>query len=599
MKTPADWERVRELFHRALALPAEERARFLQRETSGDDATRREIESLLAAHADADGFLSNSPVASAGGDDPPPVIDTLRSGTRLSAFEILGPLGAGGMGEVHRARDTRLDREVAIKVLSRDLADDPGGRDRFEREARAVSRLTHPHICTLYDIGSAEISGRDVRFLVMELLDGETLADRLRRGALPIRQAIQVAIEILDALTAAHAAGIIHRDLKPANIMLTKSGVKLLDFGLARLPPAPAAGHATATLGKDSLTAPGVLFGTMPYMAPEQVRGTEADARTDLFAFGAVFYEMLTGRRAFSAPSQPALIAAILEQDPAPLTVEQPLVTPALDGLVRACLAKDPAERWQHARDVGLALRGLEEGRPPSSPRYSGDASTVPHKASRVPGHWRLHAAWSAVVIVGALLAWLLPRSPAEPAVAKNPQPVIVLMDSPLQGRVYDPRTFAAGGTNADDITDALRGLPIVTHKETTSPMWHREEEVRQQNPDLIISHLSCLYDQRVTSEAPVRTHLFNMSEDRLTAFFAYAASVNPHTKFLVYSRGRFGTDEKTWIGNVVARFPQLTGRLFTMVVPGGEAATFRDPAIMKNLHARVVELLSLHETVR
>jgi hypothetical protein len=172
-------------------------------------------------------------------------------------------------------------------------------------------------------------------------------------------------------------------------------------------------------------------------------------------------------------------------------------------------------------------------------------------------------------------------------------------MDSPLQGRVYDPRTFAAGGTNADDITDALRGLPIVTHKETTSPMWHREEEVRQQNPDLIISHLSCLYDQRVTSEAPVRTHLFNMSEDRLTAFFAYAASVNPHTKFLVYSRGRFGTDEKTWIGNVVERFPQLTGRLFTMVVPGGEAATFRDPAIMKNLHARVVELLSLHETVR
>ena len=599
MKTPSDWERVRELFHRALALPAEERTSFLLRETGADEVTRREIESLLAAHADADGFLSHSPVGSVGDDGRPVVIDSLRPGTRLSAFEILGPLGAGGMGEVHRARDTRLDREVAIKVLSRDLADDPGGRDRFEREARAVSRLTHPHICTLHDIGSAEINGRDVRFLVMELLDGETLADRLRRGALPLGQAIQVAIEILAALTAAHAVGIIHRDLKPANIMLTKSGVKLLDFGLARLPPAPAAGQATATGGKDSLTAPGVLFGTMPYMAPEQVRGTEADARTDLFAFGAVFYEMLTGRRAFSAPSQPALIAAILEQDPSPLTVEQPLATPALDGLVRACLAKDPAERWQHARDVGLALRGLEEGRPPSSPRHRGEASTMPHTASRARGHWWLHAAWSAVAILTALLVWLLPRQAVEPVVAENPQPVIVLMDSPLEGRVYDPRTFAAGGTNADDITDALRGLPIVTHKETTSPMWHREEEVRQQNPDLIISHLSCLFDQRVASEAAVRTHLFNMSQDRLTAFFGYVGSVNPRTKFLVYSRGRFGTDGETWIGEVVARFPQLNGRLFTMTVPGGETATFRDPATMKELHARVVEMLGLRETER
>jgi hypothetical protein len=178
--------------------------------------------------------------------------------------------------------------------------------------------------------------------------------------------------------------------------------------------------------------------------------------------------------------------------------------------------------------------------------------------------------------------------------VAANPQPVIVLMDSPLEGRVYDPRTLAAGGTNADDMTDALRGLPIVTHKENTSPMWHREEEARQQNPDVIVSHLSCLFDQRVTADAAVRSHLFEMSQHRLTAFFGYVASVNPRTKFLVYSRGRFGSDEATWIGNVVARFPQMRGRLHTMVVPGGEKATFRDPATMQQVHARVVEILGL-----
>ena len=588
MKTPADWERVRELLHRALALAPDERASFVQRETGADEESRREIASLLAAHAAADGFLSGSP-AGATADDVPAGTGAVPSGTRLGAFEILGLLGAGGMGEVYRARDTRLDREVAIKVLSRDLADDPAGRDRFEREARAISRLTHPHICTLYDVAAGDIDGRQARFLVMELLDGETLAERLERGALPPARAIDVAIQILDALGAAHAMGIIHRDLKPANIMLTKSGVKLLDFGLARLTPARAAGQPTLAAGEELLTAPGSVFGTVPYMAPEQVRGAEADARTDLFAFGAVFYEMLTGQRAFSAQSHPALIAAILEQDPPPLTTDQPLATPGLDGLVRACLAKDPADRWQHARDVALALRGLAEGRPPSSPQPIGATAF-----NNVRRPWRLHAAWSAIAIAAALLVWLLPRSGREPAVAPNPQPVIVLMDSPLEGRVYDPRTLAAGGTNADDITDALRGLPIVTHKENTSPMWHREEEVRQQNPDLIISHLSCLFDQRVANEPAVRAQFFDMAQHRLTAFFAYVASVNPRTKFLLYSRGRFGTDEATWRGNVIARFPHLRGRVYTMVVPGGDKATFRDPAIMQQVHTRVVEILGL-----
>jgi serine/threonine protein kinase len=539
--------------------------------------------------------LSDSPVHSVGEDDPSTRNGSFHPGTRLGAFEILGPLGAGGMGEVYRARDTRLDRDVAIKVLSRNLAADSRGRERFEREARAVSRLTHPHICTLYDVGSAEIDGRDVPFLVMELLEGETLAERLHRGALPIAQAIHVAIEILDALAAAHAMGIVHRDLKPANIMLTKAGVKLLDFGLSQLrAPARAAAHATGTKGEDPLTAPGAVLGTIPYMAPEQVRGGEVDARTDLFAFGAVFYEMLTGRRAFNATSEPALIATILEQDPPPLTVEQLSVPPALDGLVRACLAKDPAERWQNAADVALALRGFAQGRASSNPQRITDSPSGRAEILHVRRSWRLHAGWAAVAMLVGLLAWVLPRPVREPVAASNPHPVIVLMDSPLEGRVYDPRTLAAGGTNADDITDALRGLRIVTHKENTSPMWHREEEVRQQNPDLIISHLSCLFDQRITNEAPVRQHLFNMAQNRLTAFFGYIASVNPRTKFLVYSRARFGTEEGAWIGDVVARFPQMRDRLFTMTVAGGEKATFREPATMQQLHARVVEILGI-----
>jgi len=594
MKTPADWEHVRELFHRALALPAAERPAFVHHETVGDEATRREIESLLAAHGDADGFLSNSPAPAAAVREAVLGISPLPPGTRLGAFEILGLLGAGGMGEVYRARDTRLDRDVAIKVLARDLAADPSGRERFEREARAISRLTHPHICTLYDVGSAEIDGCDARFLVMELLDGETLAAHLRRGALPLGQAIEVAIGILDALGAAHAMGIVHRDLKPANIMLTRSGVKLLDFGLARLTAARAAGQAAIPSVEDSLTASGSVFGTMPYMAPEQIRGDDADARTDLFAFGTVFYEMLTGRRAFDARSQPALIAAILEQDPPAIIADTPLAPPGLDGLVRACLAKDPAERWQQARDVVLALRGVAEGRLPSSRHATGNSSAAVDETSTARQRWRLHAAWSTVAIAAALLVWILAPQTGEPVVPANPHPVIVFMDSPLEGRVYDPRTLAAGGTNADDITDALHGLPIVTHKENTSPMWHREEEVRQQNPDLIVSHLSCLFDQRVTTDAAVRTHLFEMAGHRLTAFFGYVAAVNPRTKFLVYSRGRFGTDEATWIGEVVARFPQMNGRLFTMTVPGGAKATFRDPATMQLVHARVAEILDL-----
>ena len=283
----------------------------------------------------------------------------LNNGTKLGPYEIAGPLGAGGMGEVYRARDTRLGRDVAIKILPQHLTEKADARQRLEREARAVSALNHAHICTLYDVGHQD--GTD--YLVMEYLEGETLAQRLQKGALPTAELLQRAIEIADALEKAHRRGIVHRDLKPGNIMLTKAGAKLLDFGLAK-PQGDAASPdlaATLTRGKP-LTAEGTIVGTFQYMAPEQVEAKEADERSDIFSFGAVLYEIATGKKAFEGKSQASLIAAILSANPAPITALQPMAPPALERVVKTCLAKDPDERWQTAHDLKLQLQWIAEG---------------------------------------------------------------------------------------------------------------------------------------------------------------------------------------------------------------------------------------------
>ncbi len=287
---------------------------------------------------------------------------SLAPGSRLGPYEILAPLGAGGMGEVYRARDTRLDRTVAIKVLPSHLAKDATLRERFEREARAVSSLNHPHICALYDIGRYE----GVDFLVMEHIEGETLAARLTKGPLPTEQALRFAVQIADALDKAHRQGVVHRDLKPGNIMLTKAGAKLLDFGLAKLRPADPAGSvpgSSALLTKHAdLTAEGSIVGTLQYMAPEQLEGKEADSRTDIFSFGAVLHEMITGRKAFEGNSQASIIGAILHTEPQPVSAIQPMTPPALDRAVKNCLAKDPDERWQSASDLTAELKWIAEG---------------------------------------------------------------------------------------------------------------------------------------------------------------------------------------------------------------------------------------------
>jgi Tol biopolymer transport system component len=281
----------------------------------------------------------------------------LAAGLRLGPYEILNGIGAGGMGEVYRAKDTRLDRLVAIKVLPSHLTADPETRRRFDREARVISALNHPHICALYDIGHQD--GHD--FIVMELVEGESLVDRLKKGPLSIGQALQSGIQIGDALARAHRQGIVHRDLKPANVMLTKTGAKLLDFGLAKIAGAQPASPVGPT-NAETLTQAGTVLGTFQYMAPEQLEGQEADARTDIFAFGALIYEMVTGMKAFAGKTQASVIAAILEREPPPISAAQPLTPPALEWVVRTALAKDPDARWQNAHDIVNQLRWIGEG---------------------------------------------------------------------------------------------------------------------------------------------------------------------------------------------------------------------------------------------
>ena len=272
-------------------------------------------------------------------------------GGLLGPYEILSAIGAGGMGEVYRARDTRLDRIVAIKVLPTHLADRSELRERFEREAKTIASLNHPHICTLYDIGHQD----GIDFLVREYLEGETLAQRLLKGPLPLEQVLLYAIEISDALDKAHRKGVTHRDLKPGNVMLTKSGTKLLDFGLAKLKQEATPANVSLSelpTANDPLTAEGAIVGTLQYMAPEQLEGTEVDARTDIFAFSAVVYEMATRKRAFGVTTQVSVISAIMSCDPAPMSSLQPMTPPALDRVVKRCLAKVPDERWQSPNDL-------------------------------------------------------------------------------------------------------------------------------------------------------------------------------------------------------------------------------------------------------
>jgi serine/threonine protein kinase len=354
--------------------------------SSGDEELRREVELLLTCDASAQDFVRKSALQGTAGrlavDRAPSLV-----GRQFGAYQIVSLIGAGGMGTVYQATDTRLNRSVAIKVLHSHLSAHLVWRQRFEREARAISHLSHPHICTLHDVGRED----DSDFLVMEYLEGETLAQRLKRGCLRRDQLLRYAIEITSALDQAHGQGVIHRDLKPGNVMLTKAGAKLLDFGLAKqqvLSPltrgttgGQAAGSQNHPSETDSITEEGIILGTLHYMAPEQVEGKEADTRTDIFALGVVIYEMATGRNAFRGESKASLAAAILTSEPPLMTTIEPLTPPALQRVVQRCLAKDPEERWQSARDVAIELKWIAEGQ-------SSETILVPAKVQRGQRIW-------------------------------------------------------------------------------------------------------------------------------------------------------------------------------------------------------------------
>jgi Tol biopolymer transport system component len=393
------------------------------------------------------------------------------------------------MGEVYRARDTRLGREVAVKVLPSHLSGDPGRRERFEREARAVSALNHPNICVLHDIGSQE----GVDFLVLEHLEGETLAARLARGPLPPDQVLRFAAQVADALDKAHRQGIVHRDLKPANVMLTKSGTKLLDFGLAKLReegpgpggPAGATGASLLPTATRQLTTAGTVLGTFQYMAPEQLEGKEADVRTDIFALGVLVYEMATGRKAFEGASQASLIAAILKEQPRPIAELQPLSPVGLDRIVQACLAKDPDERIQMAHDVRLQLAWLGEE------AMSGASSSAGLAARRTTdataGRRRVGALVAGIggLLIGlagaALTWWLRTPVPAQRLSVNLELPSKTHLDSQNTSLAFSPdgRTlaFAATGPEGKQMLwlralDSLQAQPISGTDGATYPFW-------------------------------------------------------------------------------------------------------------------------------
>ncbi|MFZ0815079.1 MAG: protein kinase [Candidatus Sulfotelmatobacter sp.] len=477
----------------------------------------------------------------------------LTAGTKLGPYEILAPLGAGGMGEVYRAKDTRLDRTVAIKVLPAHLSSDPELKQRMEREAKAISALQHPNICTLYDIGTQD----GTNFLVMEYLEGQTLAERLAKGPLPIEQVLKIGTEIAQALEKAHQHGIIHRDLKPANIMLTKAGAKLMDFGLAKpkisiaskaveafTPSTPTMNLASLTAAVSPLTQKGSIVGTFQYMAPELLQGAEADARSDLFSFGCVLYEMITGRRAFEGKSQLSVFSSILEKDPEPISASQPLAPPMLDRVVRACLVKDPADRMQSAHDLAMDLRWVAES-------TTAEASSESEKTSR-----QLKKSWAAVA-AALLLAFIALAAFAGYRWAKSSENLVS-----LHAEIPPPDKFSL------DTTGDAGGMPVLSPQGDKLAFVAHSGEAKM----LWVRPLSS--DTALPLEGTQNAmHPFWSPDGRYVGFFAngklakIAATGGPVTVLADAPNSRGGS----WSANDVIVFaPDFLGSLMKVSAQGG-----------------------------
>jgi serine/threonine protein kinase len=486
----------------------------------------------------------------------------LSAGTRFGPYEIVSAIGAGGMGEVYKARDTRLDRTVAIKVLPAMLALDSQFRERFEREAKSISSLNHPNICTLHDVGHHE----GTEYLVMEFLDGESLAARLTRGALPLSEALRIGVEIAGALDKAHRQGIVHRDLKPGNVMLTKTGSKLLDFGLAKIGPSAVLSGAAQTAlvtsikpadASPPLTVQGTILGTFQYMAPEQVEGDEVGARSDIFAFGSLLYEMFTGRKAFSGKSQASLLGAILKDDPPPVSQLQPLAPPALDYLVRTCLAKDPDARFQTAHDLLLQLKWIAEG---------GSAAGVPapvvaHRRNRERTAWIIAAALG-VLCLGASAISVMHLGEAPPLV------------EPVQFQITSPEGSLFGGAVPQfAVSPDGRQLVYSATQQSASVLWIRPIGALVARP---------------LPGTELASFPFWSADSRFIGFFAAGklkkvqASGGPPVPLCDAPNGRGGTWNKD---NVIVFAPSPSGPLHRISSAGGVSSVLTELAQGETTH--------------
>lgn len=517
-------------------------------------------------------------------------------GKIISHYKILEKIGEGGMGVVYKAQDAKLSREVAIKVLPEEFKQDLERLSRFKREAKLLASLNHPNIAAIYGLEDYD----DVHFLILELVEGETLAERLSDKKLEEQEALEICRQVAEALETAHERGIIHRDLKPSNIKVTPEGkAKVLDFGIAKAFATADYGEVSdvdltksPTLTVDS-SRTGIILGTAAYMSPEQARGKPLDKRTDIWSFGCVLYEALTGRQAFKGETVSDTVASILKQDPD--WSELPESTPVkIRELLQRCLRKDKNRRVHDVADARIEIEdALHKD---SAPLKAVSKTKYDFKSDN---RWRLTIfhillAFITAVITG-IVVYFLARAPSSD-ISPNVPPVIVLMDSSVPERVYDPETRRNRGTNADDITDILRDLPVVIHKETTSSVWHREDQVLKQNSDLIIIHRSCFFDATSLSDNNFFWQLYGLADSKLIAFLGYIALGNPNTKFLIYSRGFTDlADPELWTSEVEKRFHSLKGRITAWPVPGKrEEATFRDAKTAKEIKLKVRFILNL-----